>query len=78
MVAGTVAGSQTKLSHASTSTPRVKAIRRRQSWGLHRRSIDGTETQLGALEVRGYPDRSTRQPRRRVRRDRDVARGFAE
>jgi hypothetical protein len=43
----------------STSTPRVKAFRRRQSWGLHRRSIDVTDAQLDALEVRGYldPDR---------------------
>jgi hypothetical protein len=37
----------------------VKAFRRRQSWGLHRRSIDVTDAQLDALEVRGYldPDR---------------------
>jgi hypothetical protein len=43
----------------STSTPRVKAFRRRQSWGLHRRLIDVTDAQLDALEVRGYldPDR---------------------
>jgi len=43
----------------STSTPRVKAFRRRQSWDLHRRSIDVTDAQLNALEVRGYldPDR---------------------
>jgi len=43
----------------STSTPRVKAFRRRQSWGLHRRSINVTDAQLDALEVRGYldPDR---------------------
>ena len=43
----------------STSTPRVKAFRRRQSWDLHRRSIDVTDAQLDALEVRGYldPDR---------------------
>jgi hypothetical protein len=43
----------------STSTPRVKAFRRRQSRGLHRRSIDVTDAQLDALEVRGYlnPDR---------------------
>jgi len=43
----------------STSTPRVKAFRNRQSWGLHRRSIDVTDAQLDALEVRGYldPDR---------------------
>jgi len=43
----------------STSTPRVKAFRRRQSWGVHRRSIDVTDAQLDALEVRGYldPDR---------------------
>jgi hypothetical protein len=43
----------------STSTPRVKAFRRRQSWGLHRWSIDVTDAQLDALEVRGYldPDR---------------------
>jgi hypothetical protein len=42
-----------------TSTPRVKAFRRRQSWGLHRRSIDVTDAQLDALEVLGYldPDR---------------------
>jgi hypothetical protein len=42
-----------------TSTPRVKAFRRRQSWGLHRRSIDVTDAQLDALEERGYldPDR---------------------
>jgi hypothetical protein len=41
------------------STSRVKAFRRRQSWGLHRRSIDITDAQLDALEVRGYldPDR---------------------
>jgi hypothetical protein len=43
----------------STSTQRVKAFRRRQSWGFHRRSIDVTDAQLDALEVRGYlnPDR---------------------
>jgi hypothetical protein len=43
----------------STSTRRVKAFRRRQSWGLHRRSIDVTDAQLDAPEVRGYldPDR---------------------
>jgi hypothetical protein len=43
----------------STSTPRVKAFRQRQGWGLHRRSIDVTDAQLDALEVRGYldPDR---------------------
>jgi hypothetical protein len=43
----------------SPSTPPVKAFRRRQSWGLHRRSIDITDAQLDALEVRGYldPDR---------------------
>jgi len=43
----------------STSTPRVKAFRRRKSWGIHRRSIDVTDPQLDALEVRGYlnPDR---------------------
>jgi hypothetical protein len=43
----------------STSTSRVKAFRRRQSWGLHRRSIDVTDAQLDALEKRGYlrPDR---------------------
>jgi hypothetical protein len=37
----------------------VKAFRRRQSWGLHRRSIDVTDAQLDALEVRGCldPDR---------------------
>jgi hypothetical protein len=42
-----------------TSTSRVKAFRRRQSWGLHRRSINVTDVQLDALEVRGYldPDR---------------------
>jgi hypothetical protein len=38
----------------STSTPRVKAFRRRQSWGLHRRAIDVTDAQLDALEARGY------------------------
>jgi hypothetical protein len=43
----------------STSTPRVKAFCRRQSWGLHRRTIDVTDAQLDALEVRGCldPDR---------------------
>jgi hypothetical protein len=43
----------------STSTSRVKAFRRRQSWGLHRRLIDVTDAQLDALEKRGYlhPDR---------------------
>jgi len=43
----------------STSTARVKAFRRRKSWGIHRRSIDVTDPQLDALEVRGYldPDR---------------------
>jgi hypothetical protein len=43
----------------STSTSRVKAFRRRQSWSLHRRLIDVTDAQLDALEVRGYldPDR---------------------
>jgi hypothetical protein len=40
----------------SASTPRVKAFRRRQSWGLHRRPIDVTDAQLDALEVRGYLD----------------------
>jgi hypothetical protein len=44
----------------STSTSRVKAFRRRQSWGLHRRSIDVTDAQLDALEVRGYLDPSRR------------------
>jgi hypothetical protein len=36
-----------------------KAFRRRQSWGLHRRSIDVTDAQLDTLEKRGYlrPDR---------------------
>ena len=43
----------------STSTPRVKAFRRRRSRGFHRRSIDLTDAQPDALEVRGYldPDR---------------------
>jgi hypothetical protein len=43
----------------SSSTSRVKAFRRRQSWGLHRRLVDVTDAQLDALEVRGYldPDR---------------------
>jgi hypothetical protein len=43
----------------STSTPRVKAFRRRRRHGLHLRSIDVTDAQLDALEVRGYldPDR---------------------
>jgi len=43
----------------STSTPRVKAFRRRRSWGLHRRSITLTDAQFDALEVLGYldPDR---------------------
>jgi hypothetical protein len=38
---------------------RVKAFRRRQSWGIHRRSIDVTEAWLDQLEKRGYldPDR---------------------
>jgi hypothetical protein len=40
----------------STSTSRVEAFRRRQSWGLHRRLIDVTDAQLDALEVRGYLD----------------------
>jgi hypothetical protein len=42
----------------STSTPRVKAFRRRQSWGL-RRLIDVTDAKLDAFEERGYldPDR---------------------
>jgi hypothetical protein len=39
---------------------RVKAFRRLQSWGLHRRSIDVTDAQLDALEVRGYLDPSRR------------------
>jgi hypothetical protein len=34
----------------STSTPRVKAFRRRQSWGIRRRLIDVTDAQLDALE----------------------------
>jgi hypothetical protein len=34
----------------------VKAFRRRQGWGLHRRSVDVTDAQLEALEVRGYVD----------------------
>jgi hypothetical protein len=44
----------------STSTPRVRALRKRRSRGIHRRSIDVTDAQLDALEVRGYldPDRS--------------------
>jgi hypothetical protein len=44
----------------STSTSRVKAFRRRRSWGLHRRSIDVTDAQLDALEVRGYLNRDRR------------------
>jgi hypothetical protein len=47
----------------STSTPRVKSFRRRQSWGLHRRSIDVTDAQLDALEVRGYLDPDRRDDR---------------
>jgi hypothetical protein len=43
----------------STSTERVKAFRRRQRRGIHRRSINVADAQLDALEVRGYldPDR---------------------
>jgi len=43
----------------STSTPRVKEFRKRRSRGIHPRSIDVTDAQLDALEVRGYldPDR---------------------
>jgi len=48
----------------STSTPRVKAFRRRQSWGLHLRSIDVTDAQLDALEKRGYLDPERRGDRR--------------
>jgi hypothetical protein len=43
----------------STSTERVRAHRKRGKRGMHRRSITLTDTQLDALEVRGYldPDR---------------------
>jgi hypothetical protein len=37
----------------STSTPRVKAFRGRESRGIYRRPIDVTDKQLDALEVRG-------------------------
>jgi hypothetical protein len=49
----------TAIETRSTSTRRVQAFRRRQSWGLHRRSIDVTDAQLDALERRVYldPDR---------------------
>jgi hypothetical protein len=43
----------------STSTERVRAHRKRSKRGIHRLSITLTDTQLDALEVRGYlnPDR---------------------
>ena len=40
----------------STSTSRVRAFRSRQSSGIQRRLINVTDTQLDALEARGYLD----------------------
>ena len=48
----------------STSTPRVKAFRRRQSWGIHCRSINVYDGWLNALEKRGYLDPERRGDRR--------------